>query len=132
MTNRRWEPIEERNRLTKSQIWEMYQRQDGMCVLCPNRLETKGHMPVQFIDEHLKPLWMGGTNELINRALVCKPCATEKTRKEATVRAKVKRVREKHTGTGKQKPSGFSQRYKRKMDGTVVDRLTGEVIGKRK
>lgn len=74
-------------------------------------------MPMEFIDEHVEPLWLGGKNELSNRQLWCGPCAKPKTAREATQRAKVYRVRERHIGI-KKKSCGF--RGHRKFDGTIV------------
>lgn len=88
-------------------------------------------MPVEFIDEHVNPLWRGGSNELKNRELWCKPCTVPKTATEATQRAKGYRVRDRHIGVEEKKPGGFSQRYKRRMNGDVFDTKTGEIVRKR-
>jgi len=45
-----------------------------------------------MIDEHILPLWLGGSNDLSNRALYCIPCARAKTKREATERGKVLRL----------------------------------------
>jgi hypothetical protein len=52
-----------------------------------------------FIDEHLIPLENMGTNNLSNRALYRKPCATAKTKAEASLRAKAKRIEAREEGT---------------------------------
>jgi hypothetical protein len=105
-------------------------RQDGRCGNCGQRLEIKGGKPV-CVDEHLNPLWRGGSNDLENRELWCVPCTKPKTAKETTDRTKGYRVRDKHIGAfrgeGKRR-GGFSQRYKRKMDGTIIDRETGQPV----
>jgi 5-methylcytosine-specific restriction endonuclease McrA len=92
---RKWIIPEERDRLSKSEIKELFLRQDGLCPLCGQQLQHKGHLPVQFIDEHMTPLWKGGSNALHNRALLCKPCALDKTSAEAGQRAKGNRAFEK-------------------------------------
>jgi len=97
-TSRTWQIPEDRKPLTKKQVAELFIAQNGTCPICSQRLQVKGHVPVEFIDEHLMPLSMGGSNELSNRALVCKPCAAAKTSSEATPRAKSTRVRDKHIG----------------------------------
>jgi 5-methylcytosine-specific restriction endonuclease McrA len=104
MTERRWELVEDRKPLTRKQVAALFLRQDGRCALCSQKLETKGHVPVNFIDEHLKPLSMLGTNDLENRALVCKPCARSKTDTETPIRAKAYRQRDRAIGA--LKPSG--------------------------
>lgn len=86
---------EKRRPLTRSQIAELTLRQMGKCLRCGKRLDfvTKGAV----IDEHLRPLADGGTNETSNRAFFCKPCATPKTAKEARDRGKSKRIAEGRT-----------------------------------
>jgi 5-methylcytosine-specific restriction endonuclease McrA len=118
---RKWTLVEERDRLTKKQIREIFMRQDGRCPNCSQQLQVKGHLPVEFIDEHVNPLWRGGSNELKNRELWCKLCAGDKTSMEATQRAKGNHVRDKYIGVEEKKPGGFSRRYKRKMNGDVID-----------
>lgn len=87
--------MEKRKPLTRAQIAELTLRQMGKCLRCNERLDfvTKGAV----IDEHLRPLADGGTNETSNRAFFCKPCATPKTIKESRDRGKSKRIAEGRT-----------------------------------
>ena len=120
-----WTRPEDRRPLTRKQVAELFLAQDGKCPLCKQKLQTKGHVPVDFIDEHLTPLWRGGSNELPNRGLVCKPCAKVKTSEETSSRAKGYRVRDKHIGAVQTKspmPFGRGSKWKKKIDGTVVER----------
>lgn len=126
MTEQRWSKPEERKPLTRKQIAELFLRQQGRCPICTMRLETKGHEPVEFIDEHMEPLWRTGTNELNNRALVCKPCANAKTVKETGERAKGYRVRDKFIGAMPKKTQ--QSKFKKKLNGQVVWRETGEPV----
>lgn len=86
------------------------------------------------VDEHLEPLWRGGSNVLTNRELWCKPCTKPKTAKEATERAKGNRVRDKHIGIDRRSTSSgnrkLSGRYSKRFNGDIVDKETGEVIRK--
>jgi 5-methylcytosine-specific restriction enzyme A len=133
---RRWRLPEERKPLTRKQYRELFLAQDGRCKHCNQRLEVKGAQEVevaaQSIDEHLVPLWLGGSNDIAtNRELWCLPCTKPKTAGEATARAKSDRVRDKYIGAKKQKgsmPFGRHSNLRRKMDGSVVDRRTGEII----
>lgn len=79
-----------RKPLTRSQLAELVLAQMGNCAACGSRLDfaKKG----QVVDEHIVPLFSGGTNETSNRELRCKPCATVKTTAEAPGRAKVRRI----------------------------------------
>ena len=51
-----------------------------------------------MVDEHLLPLALGGSNDLSNRALLCVPCANEKTRADRKAIAKVARIRRRLAG----------------------------------
>lgn len=124
--DRRWQEPEKRQRLTRKQHAALYLRQQGKCPECGQRLEVKGGESVTIRDEHLNPLWRGGTNDLSNRELWCHPCTKPKDAEETTQRAKCLRVRDKHIGAmpKKSRPSKF----KKKLDGTVVWRETGEPV----
>lgn len=123
---RTWHIPIDRDKLTRKQIAELFVLQDGRCPECGQKLQTKGHEPVEFIDEHLKPLSMGGGNELSNRGLVCKPCARVKTAEEATGRAKALRVRDKAVGAFKKAsrpmPGSRASGWKKLMSGETVRR----------
>lgn len=60
--------------------------------------------------------------------LLCIPCHDEKSARKSGERAHGKRIVEKQAGISRSKRGGFSGKFRRKMDGTVVDRETGEVI----
>lgn len=129
-----WELPEARDKLKRKDIAALFLRQNGLCPLCGQKLQTKGHTPVHFIDEHMKPLWKLGSNNLSNRALVCKPCAAAKTSEESSERSKCLSVRDKHIGAKKSRTPmkfGRDSRLKRCMDGTVRDRETGEIVGRK-
>jgi hypothetical protein len=79
-----------RKPLTRAQLAELVLSQMGKCASCGERLDfaVKG----KVVDEHIQPLFSGGSNETSNRELRCKPCATVKTSAEAPDRAKVRRI----------------------------------------
>ena len=81
---------EKRRPLTRAQLAELVLAQMGKCASCGERLDfaAKG----KVVDEHIQPLFSGGSNETSNRELRCKPCATVKTSAEAPGRAKVRRI----------------------------------------
>ena len=118
---RTWEPMDPRTKLTRKQIAALFLAQDGRCVLCGQKLQTKGHTPVEFIDEHMIPRWAGGPESQENRALVCKPCAKDKTAAEAPVRAKGLRARDKFIGAkvrkGPPMPGTRASQWKQKLNG---------------
>jgi len=128
MTERRWTLPENRKPLTRKQRIVLFLRQDGRCPNCGQKLETKGSQPVA-VDEHLNPLWRGGSNDLTNRELWCVPCTKPKTAIEATQRAKSNKLIGKAAGLKSRRPI-YQGKFKRKMDGTVVDRETGEIVSR--
>lgn len=77
--------------------------------------------------DHLVPLWLGGENRESNLQAISGASHKRKTQAEATVRAKINSVRKKHL-LSKKKSDGWNSRFKRKIDGSIVDRRTGEVV----
>ena len=82
---------------------------------------------VQF--DHDVPDQLGGDNSLENCRAVCVQCHRIKTRGDVRQIRKSDRQRDKHAGVIKPKSALSQNRFKRRMDGTVVDRRTGEIIG---
>ncbi|SFG87723.1 HNH endonuclease [Ensifer sp. OV372] len=99
-------------------------RQGNICAL--SGLPLGSDDVVQY--DHIVPLWLGGRNSESNLQAVTSESHKRKTAAEAKVRAKCNRTRKKHLGIAKPKSSLSHPRFKRCMDGTVVDRRTGEVI----
>lgn len=77
--------------------------------------------------DHIRPLSEDGENRESNLRPLFKACHKLKTAAEATVRAKVYRVRNRHLGL-KKKPSrlgfGRDSKFKRTVDGRVVPRAS--------
>lgn len=68
-------------------------------------------------------------NSLENCAAVCIKCHRFKTAKHDTpTAAKTLRQQDKNLGIRKAKSSLSNPRFKKKMDGTVIDRRTGEIV----
>lgn len=99
-------------------------RQGNICAL--SGLPLRSDDVVQY--DHIVPLWLGGRNSESNLQAVTSESHKRKTAAEAKVRAKCNRTRKKHLGIAKAKSSLSHPRFKRCMDGTVVDGRTGEVI----
>lgn len=102
-------------------------RQGNKCALTGVALGPG--VKVQY--DHTVPLWLGGSNTESNLQAVTDTAHKAKTKAEATVRAKCNRTRKKHLGIAKPKASLSHPTLKRLMDGTVVDRRTGEIVGGR-
>lgn len=108
------EPVEihARKPLTKRQRAQLALDQDGKCGCgCGNKLDAKA------IDEHIIPLWCGGTNDLDNRKLYAFDCAKRKTAKEATERGRVKRLIAKESPETRKPPKMKSGGFRPKPEG---------------
>ena len=81
---------------------------------------------VQF--DHDVPDQLGGENDLENCRAVCVQCHRIKTRGDIQQIRKSDRQRDKHSGVLKPKSSLSNRRFKKCMDGRVIDRRTGEEI----
>lgn len=103
---------------------QAFLRSGGSCETCGARLKTgEGEY------DHILPCALGGEATLDNCKLICRVCHKEKTHKDVLGIRKADRVRDKHNGTFKKKRSSFgNSKFKRKLDGTVVNRETGEVV----
>jgi 5-methylcytosine-specific restriction protein A len=100
-------------------------RQGERCAI--TNVELRDGVKVEY--DHIVPLWLGGENRETNIQAITSAAHKVKTQAEATVRAKVNRNRINRIG-GKKKSSLFNPRFKKLMSGEVVDRRTGEVVGR--
>lgn len=111
-----------RKPLTKPQRAAMFLAHNGVCCICRKKITGP-----DWIDEHISPLWVGGSNDPENRGPAHIPCAAGKTSIETTARAKVKRLIARQDGTRKPRkaiPSrGFDKSKSRKFSGQVVSRV---------
>lgn len=75
--------------------------------------------------DHRVPLWLGGENRESNIHAILASIHKPKTKAEATVRAKVKRIKAKELGIHKPKSSFATNRngaFKKRMDGSIERR----------
>lgn len=112
--------VEPRKPLTPKQRLELFIRHKGICCICGGKIDGVREM----WDEHVNPLWLDGDNKAENRAPAHAKCARQKTAAEATDRAKVRSIAEKHFGAHRPKtkpmPGSRRSKWKRKMSGEVV------------
>lgn len=93
------EPVipERRKPLTKKQRVEAHDLHGGTCCVC--------QFPIApgepFIDEHIIPLAIGGSNDPGNRGIAHVQCAKVKTKRDQNMIAKAIRMRAKHLGIKK-------------------------------
>lgn len=114
--------VRERKPLTDKQMLKLFLEESGICCICGNKIDGVK----EAWDEHIKPLWLDGTNDRKNRGVAHVKCARVKTDEEAGLRSKVRSVAEKHFGAHRPRfkpmPCGRRSPFKKKMDGSVVRR----------
>jgi len=102
-------------------IWEAH---GGQCCICQGKIDG---VRERWIVEHVRPLALGGEDADTNCAPAHEACASSKTKADIAQISKAKRQKQKHIGI--KAKSGLSHPFlKKRMDGTVVDRRTGEVL----
>lgn len=111
-----------RKPLTRLQRVKLFDDHRGTCCIC----KFKIHADKGFIVEHIKPLWLGGEDDLRNLGPAHKSCAREKTSKEAPIKAKGDRIRANHLGIRRRRTHrwgyGKDDPFKKKITGEVVKR----------
>lgn len=98
----------------------IFERFGGRCRLTGKRIEAGDKWDL----DHIVPLADGGENRESNLAPVLHFAHQQKTAGENKARAKAKRIKIKHFGMA----AKAKTKFKRRLDGTVVDRATGEPV----
>ena len=106
----------------------VFDREKGVCHLTGKTID-----PVrdQWDLDHKFALILGGEHREGNLFPALREAHRRKTATEVSVKAKIARTRQKHLGIEKSKGSLTHQRFKRLMDGSVIDRRTGELVTSR-
>lgn len=114
------EPVQPTTRgpMTKARRLRIY-------LACNGRCECGAKVPMAgTVIDHRLPLWLGGADDDANLRFICRACDAPKTAKDATDRAKVKRILAREEGTRRPRKAiqsvGFSKTLKKRFDGTVV------------
>ncbi len=105
----------------------VFDRHNGICHLTGRKIQPGERWEL----EHVHALILGGQHRESNMAPALAAAHKVKTATEMKVKSKIARVRKKHIGIAKTKSSLSHPNLKRLMDGTVVDRRTGEIVGGR-
>ena len=115
------EPVEihARKKLTKAVLLSWAIR-FMHCAICGDRLSNG------FEDDHIIPVALGGSNDVLNRQPLCSGCHSIKTKDDIQRIAKAKRqggetgqyARRKKNGS-KMQSRPFDKRYRKKMNGEV-------------
>lgn len=105
----------------------IFDREGGICHLTGEKID-----PVRdaWDLDHKIALILGGEHRETNLYPAKREAHRRKTAVEVAVKAKIARTRKKHLGIAKPKSSLSHPRFRKLMDGTVVDKRTGEVVGR--
>ena len=113
--------VHSRKPLTDKQRLQLFIDEGGICCICGAKIDGVK----SAWDEHIDPLWLSGTNARENRGVAHAKCARVKSAGESKDRAKVRSTSEKHFGahrSSRPMPGSRRSRFKKRMDGTVVER----------
>ncbi len=121
-----------RRKLTRVEFAQLMLNQEGCCAACREKLKAD-----LIIDEHLTPLSQGGSNELENRALYCRPCAWSKTEEDQLTSLHGQRVRGEIGQQARRRaralsPSSQSRTFLTNRDGPLKRKMNGQVVRRRK
>lgn len=115
-----------RKTYTGLQRAKFFEAKGGICHICGQKIKTGEAWDI----EHIIPLEISEDDSEENKAPAHRKCHKAKTRKDSKDIAKCKRVNAKHIGAWKPKSSLSKGRFKKKFDGTVIDRETGQPVGR--
>jgi 5-methylcytosine-specific restriction protein A len=118
-----------RRKLSTRERSELFEKHAGICHICNQPIVAGQKWEVS----HIIPLGLGGTDSEENRAPAHKrPCHEFQTRvTDIPAIARAKRTYAKHIGAYRPQrpmPFGLGDRLKRRVDGQVVVRATGEPV----
>lgn len=105
----------------------IFERNKGKCHITGVKIRAGD----QWDCDHVIALCNGGENRESNLAPAIKSAHRKKTAEDVAQKAKDRRIRSKHLGiheTRSPVPGSKRSKFKRKLDGTVVNRETGEPI----
>lgn len=114
-------PLHARKNLAPSQRQKMFDDHIGICVICGFGIDHTE----RWRDEHIRPLALGGSNELSNRGPAHERCSMGKDKTDVRRIAKAKRQRSKHLGIKKQSrpmPGTRASNWKKSFSGEVTRR----------
>ncbi len=103
------------------------ERENFTCHLTGLRIDP---LRDEYDFDHRLALILGGEHRETNLFPALRSAHRRKTAVEMAVKSKIARVKKKHLGIAKPKAGGFNKRFKRRMNGEVVDTRTGEVLSR--
>jgi 5-methylcytosine-specific restriction protein A len=121
------DPVRRRSLATRERL-DLFLAAHGRCQRCGWAL-TPG---TRWDIDHVIPLALGGRDSTDNMQVLCSPCHSGKTRAhDVPAIAKTARIRARHLGARTSRrpmPGGRRSRWKRTVDGRVVERTRSPSI----
>ncbi|NBJ13303.1 HNH endonuclease [Microvirga arsenatis] len=118
-----------RGGLSKTKVLAIWERHKGVCVNCGRPIDGARD---KWFCEHIRALELGGTDTEDNLGPAHWECKRDKDAEDHARAAEAKREKCVHLGIKdphrKPLPFGRNSNFKRRFDGTIVDRRTGQVI----
>ena len=121
-----------RRHISTSARVRLFTQHEGRCHICGEKIDG---VRERWDVEHIIPLELGGADEPSNWAPAHVQCHKGKTKQDAADIGRARRISAKHIGAKAPSrnplPGSRKSNIKIKLDGTAVDRRTGEPIGRR-
>lgn len=102
----------------------VFEREGGICHLTGRKIAPGEPWEL----EHKVSLILGGQHRENNLFPALVEPHKRKTAAEMKVKAKIARISKKHLGIKKESSFGLSKKFKKRLDGRVVNRETGEIV----
>lgn len=102
----------------------VFEKFDGICQLSKVKIYPGDKWEI----DHIKELWDGGEHRESNLQPVLVKAHRKKSAAGKTAKAKADRLRKSHIGVPKPQTAFSRSPFKRKMDGTVIYKKTGEPV----
>jgi 5-methylcytosine-specific restriction endonuclease McrA len=102
----------------------IFEREGGICHLTGVKIQPGD----EWDADHKIPLILGGEHRESNLFPALREAHRKKTAVEMSVKSKIARVKKKHLGIKDTGQSKFNNRFKKKLNGDVVDTVTGEIV----
>lgn len=105
----------------------VFEAHGGVCHISGRKITAADKWDL----DHVQALCNGGENRESNLAPALRQEHRKKTAQDVAIKTKDRRVREKHLGIERPKaalPGSKKSRFKKRIDGTVIDRETGEPV----
>ena len=111
-----------RRSLSRLALVRIFDAAEGICHIC----QTKIHTGEAWQADHVLPLALGGEDDEGNMVPVHECCHRKKTKTDIGRIRKADRQRANHLGVKRKRarpiPGSKNTRWKKKLDGTVVER----------